>query len=429
MINGEDVKKGEDIVIFRGQDLVVEPTIRKLTGKPVCLIIELKKPSIKEKPKYDLISADGTQTYLYRLEDNVQPVSTRQLPAEMYSCGLTKDEENKEYNKGKSCKDVIGTKYVWYKIIGSSKTTEHYMMVRFEDKWNKSNNRGIDDDKDATVFDGEITISPDSEDIMIFNGENKKISEWWNNELNALILESEGIKLRIHAVEFNKKMEYADYNLKVGEAKEDGEQRWTLMLSLHHKKDGSIDCSTYGDIISYQGRTQKEIYYIKIQRKAAAFKPKVSIDIKKDVLPIKDLPLKIKASITSAKEIDKANYELRIPEYKNFKRVKGEIKLEDCGSHTVSGLNRKDCEIALKEEDLSLGEKDLGVAGEYYITIEVKDKDRNLGKATKKFNVNCYKGNDWGDCEKECGSTSEVISNPELSCAENYKCCKQGQIA
>lgn len=406
IINGEKAER--EITIFRGDDLVVEPTIRKLQGNSVCLIMELNKQGIKQK-EGTLINIDGQQNYLYTIAEDVQPVLQGQISAELDSCKLTQDEQDKEENANKVCKDVIGAKQIRYSIISSSETTEQTTSISFKDIWSPDN---------ENKPDGEITLSSISQDEVIINNLPKQIRDRWDTNLDALVLEYGKTKFKIYTIGFDKKIESADYTLKVEPAEENVEQVWNLKLGLYNTKDDQTDCSTYGEIVSHLGRDQKEEYSIKIEGKAGALKPSISIEKIYAETLLKNDPLEIIAKITSVNKIKNAEYEIRNPLSKRI--GKNEIKLDDCYSSVVSNSNREECTITLEKEDLDL-------AGEYSITVKSEDTNNNPGEATESFEVKCYENNLWGDCKQECDDLGE-ISNPELKCVEDYKCCRAGEI-
>ena len=407
-INGETAEEGKDIVMFRGEDLVAEPIIRKLQGNPVCLIAELKKPSAKSKKWGELVGSDGTHNYAVPIEENVQPLRTAQIKADLSSCDFSEkysEDDQKQYGD-KTCKEVFeGKLLLWYKVLSASATGEHSMAIKFEDNWNK------DTKKDEP--DGKITLSEESKDKVSFKSNPLiEIKSIWDKDSKSLILEEEGIEIEIRSVGFDEKVKSVSYN-EVKVEGEEGGQKWDLILSLRHTKDSENDCSTYGDVITYLGEKQEKRFKISVEEKASSLKPKVSFDDIDTDAVLKGEPLKIEFSITSKNEIDEAKYEVTTPENKKIRR-KISLK-DDCDDSEY-------CNIKLEKEDLE-------VAGGYYITVEAKDKDKNTGKDTKNFNIECQEDNLYGKCQKEeCDETLGEISSPTRGCASDYKCCRTGQI-
>ncbi len=408
-INGERATR-DGITLYRGDPLEIEPTIRKLTGKPVCLIIEVDKQGVKEK-QFDLIDIEGRQSYPYKIEDSIQPVRTGTLSAGLTDCELTDAQKNEGSNIGKNCIDVVRTRSLRYKIISTSGSTEKIGPVKFEDKW--KSRTGKDEP------DGEITINTDSKDEMTFKGDTRQIRQWLaEKRSDDLILEDGGVQIKIEYAGFDDKIKSIEYDdIEVIGAAEGQEQRWTITLSLNHVRDENNDCSRPGDIIEYQGRTQLERYNVNIAGEAAALGPTVKIDVD-DIIPTDDnLPIEIKATISSNREITRVNYELRTP---NGNQERRNIDLEDC---VDSSASKKDCTIQLGRGDL------LEFAGNYYITVEARDEARNEGEKTEYFSVKCYEGDVWGECKpdtEQCGL--DEINDTDFACAQDHKCCRVGDI-
>jgi hypothetical protein len=407
-INGKEAKKGDEIEIYRGGKLEIEPIIRKLSGNPVCLVIELyKQPNAPER-KYDTINADGTHNYYYKIEDNVQPVVKGVQRAELEKC------EFKEGGGDGNCADKFKSKYLKYRVLKLPAETSHLLgEVTFTDEW--------DENTKNSIPDGKITISTESGDRMKF-GTEQQISQWIADDGEGkLTIEKDGAKIQILSVGFNSKMKSATYKVKI-ESPDEGEQEWKLNLLLRESRDG--DCSRPGSVISYQGTSQSLPYKLKIMKEGAAI---VGVNIRGISSPITlDSPLEVTFTIRHEANypIEKITYSISALRKGSTSQIGNDKPVEIGEQCTKKGSNEMTCTIEIKKDDLKQsGSNDY--AGTYYLKIKAEDEKGNTGSDTERFEVYCEGGNEYGNCvpEKERCEIGDIDS-PEVACMDGYKCCK-----
>lgn len=428
-VNSEKFKKGDDISVYEGQALTIEPNIRKLQGAPVCLVVEVDKYGVRDSYA-TLIDAPGDYNQKMVLEEQIRLGQSRGTrgPFSGDANPMPKDYPGDDDEK-KRYELALKRSYVEFRTLQATNTADETIILEFFDLKGYGG-RG--------TKDGKINLDKNSEDQVSINGGLKKdLGSYWDESKNTIILNftvdstKEVIKTKITKVDwpqnFGTKIHSIKYNLPIAHVR-DKEQTWTLIVSLQEVREGDLKCSYPTDeIIKYQGQKQQKEIDLRVKDKESEdpLVPEVNIEVAPEIdfSKHKELHVTITASDKES-EIYSVDTEVLHPlGIEKSWILKKEKNTLECDPSEDKGDNKYyvDCQF-------TIGKGEFNIAGDYTIEATVKDNDEIEKEATDKkiVSVLCYDGGgSSGKCEKDkCPDDSRtLIPEPVLRCADEYVCC------
>lgn len=430
-INGERAKDNS-FTIFRGEPLILTPTIFKTPSSPnKCLVMQLEKQGIGiTNPKVETINVDGTYQYSpIELEANVQPVQNLGIlpPAQFSGCDPVE--------KGRSCQELISRQRPTIGVLQRGNTQDIDLAITFIDE---------------KPEDGRIDISENSQDIMqvivLGSPVDSKIlgkGGWFddNRKKPVIDLPQYDIKLQINSVPFASEVKSAAYTQIIpsiiisGSATSINNQNtlsdniWRLRLSLFEADENAFQCSRYnaGELVRYQGEKQEKTYTVRIAAQAQdADAPRVAVNIVPAEIKPSGETARLTVEVTDETKVGNINFELAKPgAFKSNWNIANNEAKSSCVQSTLQGSgDRKVCSIDVDGSKLNV-EK----AGTYRVTVTVHDEDKISHSTTKETTIEVLCGpssdNSYGVCMQggRCGDVLKDVN----TCQTGFECCRRFQ--
>ncbi len=414
------------VVAYVGDKLSIVPTVKKLEGAPVCLVIEVKKGGTASRLQSVPISSAGEQAIPIMIDDSVKITATGgTFTGKAISC-----------QPSEKCNSFMPSARVNVRPILNTNPETKTVAIEFKDV-------------DGNGFD---LTDMNNNDQIIVGSEAKTVQERWNPRYKRPSVKLGDVELVVYSVSYIEGIKSVTYNVEISPVKE-GEQYWTITTSLRYPRNtnqndnvdnvvsrqsqentastedlpqgvstvqqslAGYDCDHPGAQLAASIGTTSNIVNLKVISGTAEnpYAPKIDLSNIPYEFIKRNQEDRIKFSFTVSDDNKINTVKMKSPSSKDLKDFTGDSRLR---TYTVDITD------------------DIREAGKYTLRIEAVDGDSPNRKTSqaKEFNVMCY-GNDpsgvlsYGECKDDCGTAPEIMpSNDSLKCKDGKKCCKRASM-
>ncbi|MBI2134535.1 hypothetical protein HYU09_00960 [Candidatus Woesearchaeota archaeon] len=438
-INGEK-PKDNSFTVFRGDPLILTPTIFKTPGSPSkCLVMQLEKQGVGiNYPKVETINVDGTYQYSpITLDENVQPVQNLGiLPSARFDGCESVDKASR------LCQDIMSRQRPTIGVLQRGNIQDIDLAVTFIDE---------------KPEDGRIDTSESSQDIMqvsiLGSAVDSKVlgkGGWYDESRKKPVIDKPeyNIKLQINSVPpFTSEVKSATYTQLIPSIT--GSQTgisstgintftnlntlsdniWRLRLSLFEADENTFLCQRYnaGELVQYQGTKQEKTYTIRVAGQSLdADAPRVTVNVFPAEIKQTGETARLTVEATDETKLGKINFELTKPGAfrSNWNNVNSQLE-SLCRSDALQGSG--DSKVCLIDVDGS--KLDADIPGTYRVTVTVPDEDKISHLTTREATIEVLCGpssdNSYGVCMQggRCSNVLKDVGN----CQTGFECCRRFQ--